>query len=102
MGGGPNSRCVGRVYGADGAVRVARDHPNHPNAATQHLVLLMIVVCARNISSYGYINTLPCCIKLAFHVISPNVNNTINVNSLSFSTNRTKRINTVCGKKESL
>ena len=24
MGGGPESRCVGRVYGADGAVRVAR------------------------------------------------------------------------------
>jgi len=28
MGGGLHSRCVGRVYGADGAVRVARHHPH--------------------------------------------------------------------------
>jgi len=28
MGGGLESRCVGRVYGADGAVRVARHHPH--------------------------------------------------------------------------
>jgi len=28
MGGGPESRCVGRVYGADGAVRVARHRPH--------------------------------------------------------------------------
>jgi len=28
MGGGPESRCVGRVYGAVGAVGVARHHPN--------------------------------------------------------------------------
>jgi len=41
MGGGPESRCVGCVYGADGAVRLA-----------------------------GYINKLPCSIKLAFHIIS--------------------------------
>jgi len=27
MGGGLESRCVGRVYGADGAVRVAWQHP---------------------------------------------------------------------------
>jgi len=27
MGGGLESRCVGRVYGADGVVRVARHHP---------------------------------------------------------------------------
>ena len=27
-GGGLESRCVGRVYGADGAVRVARHHPH--------------------------------------------------------------------------
>ena len=33
MGGGLESRCVGRVYGADGAVR-------KPYAATQHLMLL--------------------------------------------------------------
>ena len=29
MDGGVESRCVGRVCGADGAVRVARHHP-HP------------------------------------------------------------------------
>jgi len=28
MGGGLESRCVGRVYGADGAVR--QHHPTHP------------------------------------------------------------------------
>jgi len=28
MGGGLDSRCVGRVYGADVAVRVARQHPH--------------------------------------------------------------------------
>jgi len=28
MGGGLESLCVGRVYGADGAVRVARHHPH--------------------------------------------------------------------------
>jgi len=41
MGGGLESRCVGRVYGADGAVR------QHP----QHLMLLMMGVCTRNMSS---------------------------------------------------
>jgi len=29
MDGGLESRCVGRVYGADGAVRLARRHPHH-------------------------------------------------------------------------
>jgi len=28
MGGGLESRCVDRVYGADGAVRLARHHPH--------------------------------------------------------------------------
>jgi len=28
MGGGLESRCVGRVYGADGAVRIALHHPH--------------------------------------------------------------------------
>ena len=28
MGGGLESRCVGRVYGADGAVRLARHNPH--------------------------------------------------------------------------
>ena len=37
MGGDLESSCVGRVYGAD--------------AATQHLMLLMMGVCTRNLSS---------------------------------------------------
>jgi len=36
-------RCVGRVYGADGALR--------PYAATQHLMFLIMGVCTRNMSS---------------------------------------------------
>jgi len=64
MGGGLESRCVGRVYGADGAVRLTRHHPTYaaalkttthpktryrkPYAATQHLMLLMMGVCTRN------------------------------------------------------
>jgi len=68
MGGGLESRCVGRVYGADGAVRPIRTvnttyaaalknttHPKtrctKPYAATQHLMLLMMAVCTRNMSS---------------------------------------------------
>ena len=66
MGGGLESRCVGRVYGADGAVRTAPSAPytaslkttNHPKirctkpyAATQHLMFLMMGVCTRNMSS---------------------------------------------------
>ena len=47
MGGGLESRRVGRVYGADGAVTRCRK----PNAATQHLMLLMMGVCTRNMSS---------------------------------------------------
>jgi len=64
MDGGLDSRCLGRVYGADGAV--ARHHPRaaavktttHPKtrcrkpyAVTQHLILLMMGVCTRNMSS---------------------------------------------------
>ena len=62
MDGGLESRCVGRVYGADGAVRTVHTthaaalkttiHPQtrcrKPYAATQHLMLLMMGVCARN------------------------------------------------------
>ena len=71
MGGVLESLCVGRVYGADGAVWVAWHHPHrthdlrsgsqdttHPNtrctkpyAATQHLMFLMMGVCTRNMSS---------------------------------------------------
>ena len=62
MGGGLESRCVGRVYGADGAVR-HHPHRTHdlrpmapsrfrkPYAATQHLMLLLMDVCTRNMSS---------------------------------------------------
>jgi len=52
MGGGLESRCVGRVYGA--ALKTST-HPKircrKPYAATQHLMLLMMGVCTRNMSS---------------------------------------------------
>ena len=51
MGGGLESSCVGRVYGADGAV-------HHPHRTCTHDLR------AKNIS----IN-LPSYIKLAFHII---------------------------------
>ena len=44
MGGGLDSRCVGRVYGADGAVQCTAP-------ATQHLMLLMLGVYTRNLPS---------------------------------------------------
>jgi len=46
MGGGLENRCVGRVYGADGA----RHHPHRTHDPRS--------------------SSLPCCIKLAFHIIS--------------------------------
>ena len=59
MGGGLESRCVGRVYGADGAVHgtipKTTTHPKtlcrKPYNATEHLMLLMMGVCTRNMSS---------------------------------------------------
>jgi len=69
MGGGLESRCVGRVYGAEGAVHgtictvntiytaalKTTTHPQtrclKPYAATQHLMLLMMGICTRNVSS---------------------------------------------------
>jgi len=63
MGGGLESRCVGRVYGADGAVDrtvhttyaaalKTTTHPKtwcrKPYAATQHLMLLMMGIYTRN------------------------------------------------------
>jgi len=71
MGGGLESRCVGRVYGADGAVRPngtirtinttyaaalkTTTHPKtrcrKPYTATQQLMLLMMGICTRNMSS---------------------------------------------------
>ena len=76
MGGGLESRCVGRVYGADvqshGTIRTVHTtyaavlktttHPKtrwrKPSAATQHLMLLMMGVCTRNMSSEEYINNI--------------------------------------------
>ena len=71
MGGDLESRCVGRVYGTDGAVwshgtiRTVHTtyaaalkittHPKtrcrKPYVATEHLMLLMMGVCTLNISS---------------------------------------------------
>ena len=69
MGGGLDSRCVGCVNGVDGAVHgtirtinttyaaavKTTTHPQtrcrKPYAATQHLMLLMMGVCARNMSN---------------------------------------------------
>jgi len=69
MGGGLESRCAGRVYGADGAVHgtirtvhttyaaalKTTTHPKtrrrKPYAATEHLMLLMMGVFGRNVSS---------------------------------------------------
>ena len=69
MGSGLESRCVGRVYGSDGAVRLARCRKLY--AATQPLMLLMMggVVPETCRAKYASIK-LPCCIKLAFHFIS--------------------------------
>jgi len=69
MGGGLESLCVGRVYGGDVAVRHGTTRTVHttyaealkttthsktrcrkPYAATQHLMLLMMGVCTRNMS----------------------------------------------------
>jgi len=71
MGGGLESLCLGRVYGADGALRrhgtictvnttytAALNTTTHPKtrcrkpyAATQHLMLPIMGVCTRNMSS---------------------------------------------------
>jgi len=76
MGGGLESCCVGRVYGADGVARhhihtvhtiyaaalKTTTHPKtrcrKPYAATQYLMLLMMGVCTRNMSSKEYINKI--------------------------------------------
>jgi len=67
IGGGLESRCVGRVYGADGAVHGTihattdpKTRCRKPYAATQYLMLLMMGVCARNMSRqvYTYINKI--------------------------------------------
>ena len=69
MGGGLESRCVGRVYGADGVLHgtvrtvhttyaAALKNTTHtktrcrkPYSATQHLMLLMMGLCTRNMLS---------------------------------------------------
>jgi len=62
LGGCLESRCVGRVDGADGAVHTTyaaalktttqpKTRYRKPFAATQHLLLLMMGVCTRNRSS---------------------------------------------------
>jgi len=38
MGGGLESRCVGRVYGADGAVRPAQHHPHRTHDLISHFM----------------------------------------------------------------
>ena len=64
MGGGPENRCVGRVYGEDGAVRRRKTttHPQtrcrKPYVATQHVMLLMMGLCTRNMSIEEYINKI--------------------------------------------
>jgi len=69
LGGGLERRCVGRVFGAEGVVHGnirtvhttyaaafrTTTHPKtrcrKPYAATQHLMLLKVGVCTRNMSS---------------------------------------------------
>jgi len=55
MVGGLESRCVGRVYGADAAALRTTTHPKtrcrKPYAAIQNLMLLMMGVCTRNMWS---------------------------------------------------
>jgi len=62
MGGGLESRCIGHLYSADGAVHTTyaaalktTTHPKtqcrKPNATTQHLMLLMMGVCTQNMLS---------------------------------------------------
>jgi len=66
MGGRLESRCVGRVYGVDGAVSRTvhttyagalktttqpKTRCRKPYTATQHLMRLMMGLCTRNMSS---------------------------------------------------
>jgi len=51
MSAGLESRYVGRVYGADGAVHGTFRTVNKPYVATRHPMLLMMGVCTRNMSS---------------------------------------------------
>jgi len=87
MGGGLDSRCVGRVYCADGAMHgnfrtthtthaAARKTTTHPKtwcrkpyAAKQHPMPVMMGV-SETCRAKNTLIKLLCCIKLAFQVIS--------------------------------
>jgi len=75
MGGGLDSRCVGRVYGADGAVHgtirtvhTTTTHPKtrcrKPYAVTQHLMLLIVGVYTETCRAKDTSLKLPHSIKL--------------------------------------
>ena len=68
MGGGLESRCVGRVCGADGAVH--HPHRRKPYAAIQHLMLLMMGYVPETCRAKNSLIKLPCCNKLAFQIMS--------------------------------
>jgi len=58
MDGGLESRCVGRVYRADGAVRVARHHPHrthdlHSSSQDHHLTTNSVqkTICCNSTSN---------------------------------------------------
>ena len=91
MGGGLESRCVGRVYGADVAVRVSRHHPHlthdlRSGSQDHHSSKNSVrkTICCNSTSSAPddgrmypkhvelriHLIKLPCCIKFAFQVIS--------------------------------
>jgi len=87
MGGGLESRCVGRVYGADSAVHHPRRTHDLRSVSQDHRpskISVQKTVCCNSTSNapddgrmypkHGRAkNTsikLPCCIKLAFHFIS--------------------------------
>jgi len=89
MGGGHESRCVGRVYGADAAVRPYQPHRTHDlrSGSQDHHPSINSVqktICCNSISNAPddgrmypkqvdlriHSIKLPSCIKLAFHFIS--------------------------------
>jgi len=49
MGGGFESRCVGRVYGADGAVRLARHHPHRTYHSPGACTIEVTFMCSENL-----------------------------------------------------
>ena len=74
MGGGLESRCVGRVYGADGAV--AQDHHRSKNSVQKTICCNLISNAPDDgrlyVETFRAKNTstkLPSGIKLVFHII---------------------------------